>query len=96
MLLEGVRLLVSQTTWFLQSSVVSKLGENIHLFKNHLIRNRRTMNLRLAWAIYRFCISKILHSWAQWCLPLILALGKERQVNFCEFRADLVYIVSSR
>jgi hypothetical protein len=29
-------------------------------------------------------------------MPLILALGRQRQVNLCEFKASLVYIVSSR
>jgi hypothetical protein len=26
-----------------------------------------------------------------WCIPLILALGRQRQVNLCEFEASLVY-----
>jgi hypothetical protein len=27
-----------------------------------------------------------------WLTPLILALGKQRQVDLCEFKANLVYI----
>ena len=30
------------------------------------------------------------------CTPLIPALGGQKQVDFCEFKASLVYIVSSR
>ena len=30
-----------------------------------------------------------------WQMPLILALGKQRQVDLCEFEASLVYKVSS-
>lgn len=29
-------------------------------------------------------------------MPLILALGRQRQVNFCEFKASLVCRLSSR
>ena len=29
-------------------------------------------------------------------MPLILALGRQKQVDLCEFKASLVYIVSSR
>ena len=29
-------------------------------------------------------------------MPLILALGRQRQVDLCEFKASLVYRVSSR
>jgi hypothetical protein len=28
-----------------------------------------------------------------WCMPLILALRRQRQVDFCEFEASLVYRV---
>ena len=31
-----------------------------------------------------------------WHTPLIAALGKQRQVDFCEFKASLLYKVSSR
>jgi hypothetical protein len=32
-----------------------------------------------------------------WCwMPLIPPLGRQRQVNLCEFEASLVYRVSSR
>ena len=31
-----------------------------------------------------------------WCTPLIPALGKQRQVDLCEFEASLVYRASSR
>jgi hypothetical protein len=31
-----------------------------------------------------------------WYTPLILSLGRQRQVDFCEFEANLVYIVSSQ
>ena len=33
---------------------------------------------------------------AWWCMPLILALRRQRQVGLCEFKASLVYRVSSR
>ena len=33
---------------------------------------------------------------AWWCAPLILAHGRQRQVDLFEFKARLVYIVSSR
>jgi hypothetical protein len=29
-------------------------------------------------------------------MPLILGLGKQRQVDLCEFEASLVFIVNSR
>jgi capsid protein len=35
------------------------------------------------------------HSW-WWHIPLIPALGRESQVDLCEFEASLVYRVSSR
>jgi hypothetical protein len=31
-----------------------------------------------------------------WYMTLILALGKQRQVGLCEFKASLVYIVNFR
>jgi hypothetical protein len=31
-----------------------------------------------------------------WLTPLILALGKQRQVDLCEFKASVIYRVSSR
>ena len=31
-----------------------------------------------------------------WCTPLSPALRRQRQVDLCEFKASLVYIVSSR
>ena len=31
-----------------------------------------------------------------WRRPLILALGRQRQVDLCEFKASLVYRASSR
>ena len=31
-----------------------------------------------------------------WCMPLIPALGRQRQANLCEFETSLVYTVSSR
>jgi hypothetical protein len=33
---------------------------------------------------------------AWWLRPLIPALGGQRLADFCEFKASLVYIVSSR
>ena len=33
---------------------------------------------------------------ATWCTPLIPALGRQRQEDFCEFKASLVYRASSR
>jgi hypothetical protein len=41
---------------------------------------------------FKYCII----SWAWWCMPLITALRRQRQVELCEFKASLVYIVSSR
>ena len=35
-------------------------------------------------------------SWAWWCMPLILALERQRQVDLSEFKASLVYIMSFR
>ena len=32
----------------------------------------------------------------RWHMPLIPALGRQRQVELCEFEASLVYRVSSR
>lgn len=31
-----------------------------------------------------------------WCTPLILALRRRKQVDFCEFEANLIYRVSPR
>lgn len=31
-----------------------------------------------------------------WCISLILVLGRERQLGFCEYEATLVYIVNCR
>ena len=31
-----------------------------------------------------------------WCTPLILVLRRQKQVDLCEFKASLVYRVSSR
>ena len=31
-----------------------------------------------------------------WSMPLIPALGRQRQVDLCEFKSNLVYRVSSR
>ena len=31
-----------------------------------------------------------------WCIPLVSALGRRRQVDLCEFEASLVYWASSR
>ena len=39
-------------------------------------------------------ISKPDRQW--WCMPLIPALGREKQVDLCEFEASLVYRTSSR
>ena len=35
-------------------------------------------------------------AWRWWCVSLIPALGKQRQVDLCEFEASLVYRASSR
>ena len=35
-------------------------------------------------------------NWTRWCTPLIPAFRKWRQVDLCEFKASLVYRVSSR
>jgi hypothetical protein len=35
-------------------------------------------------------------AWRWWHIPLIPALGRQRQVGVCEFEASLVYRVSSR
>ena len=35
-------------------------------------------------------------NWAWWNMPLILALGRQRQEDLCEFKASLVYRMSSR
>ena len=32
----------------------------------------------------------------QWCIPLIPAIGSQRQEDFCEFEASLGYKASSR
>jgi hypothetical protein len=39
---------------------------------------------------------KITKSQVWWQEILILALGRQRQEDFCEFKANLVYIASSR
>jgi hypothetical protein len=39
------------------------------------------------------CLESVRHFWRT---PLILALGKQRQEDLCEFQASLVYRVSSR
>jgi hypothetical protein len=31
-----------------------------------------------------------------WCTPLVPALRRQRQADLCEFKANLVYIASSR
>jgi len=30
-------------------------------------------------------------SWVRWCMPLIPAFGRQKQVDLCEFKASLVY-----
>lgn len=35
-------------------------------------------------------------SQAQWSVPLIPAPGRQRQADLCEFKATLIYILSSR
>ena len=40
--------------------------------------------------------SKIPYCQAWWCTPLIPAHGRKRQVDLCEFKASLLYRVSSR
>ena len=37
-----------------------------------------------------------LAGWQWWHTPLIPALGRQRQVDICEFKASLVYRVNSR
>jgi hypothetical protein len=37
----------------------------------------------------------MVENWAWWCTPLILVLGRQRQVNLCELKARLVYTESS-
>ena len=47
-----------------------------------------------AWAYFR-----ALRFWnidSQWCMPLLWALGRQRQINLCKFEASLVYRASSR
>lgn len=34
--------------------------------------------------------------WLLWCTPLVLELGRQRQEDFYEFKASLVYPTSSR
>jgi hypothetical protein len=34
-------------------------------------------------------------SWEWWCMPGLLALRRQWQANLCEFKASLVYIMSS-
>lgn len=41
------------------------------------------------------CHSKLLSA-ALWILSLLLALREQRQTDFCEFEASLIYRVSSR
>jgi hypothetical protein len=35
-------------------------------------------------------------SCAQWCILLVLALGRQRKSDLCEFKASLVYRASSK
>jgi hypothetical protein len=42
------------------------------------------------------CLGKQNKSWVWWCTPLIPAFGRERQVDFCEFKSSLVYKSSPR
>ena len=35
-------------------------------------------------------------SWVWWCMPLIPALGRQRQEDLCEFKANLVHRMSSK
>jgi hypothetical protein len=37
-----------------------------------------------------------LMSYMRWHMPLVVGSGRQRQVDFCEFQASLVYIVSYR
>ena len=39
---------------------------------------------------------KTLQGWVWWHTPLVPAFGRQRQVDLCEFKASLVYRVSSR
>ena len=51
-------------------------------------------NLRVLTYTYTQKIKRLVGRW--WGAPLIPALGRQRQVDFCEFEANLVYRVSSR
>ena len=37
---------------------------------------------------------KLVRQW--WCTPLIPGLGRQLQIDLCEFKASLVYLVSSK
>jgi hypothetical protein len=41
-------------------------------------------------------MKKITFIWIWWCVPLIPAFRRQRQVDLCELEASLVYKVSSR
>ena len=46
--------------------------------------------------VLTFVLEDTVLSWQQWCIPLIPALSRQRQEDLCEFKANLVYTVSSR
>ena len=51
---------------------------------------------RLSFKTKSSSVIKYLPSLLWWLLPVILALERQRQADFCEFKASLVYRVSSR
>lgn len=67
-----------------QCPFLTPIGAHIHNAKKNM-HNNYTRLKKKSW-----------NGWARWCRLSTSALGRHRQAYLCEFKASLIYILSSR
>lgn len=82
---------------YIQETVIDPSICNHFIFINWMIHRRHICFFYPSHTHSLTHVKKETHSWAQWSMSLISALGVgvSRQVNL-EFKANLVYVVTSR
>jgi hypothetical protein len=70
------------------------LGINGHFYYILRSMDNKDHNLHLLKKIIWPKIGPFKKVW--WCMSIIPVLGRQRQTDFCEFKASLIYRVSSR
>jgi hypothetical protein len=72
------------------------MNNNLDIFYSFWYRTKKFNVTSTCWHICGHFLKTRLLAGQWWSMPLILALGKQRQADICEFETSLLYRVSFR